>query len=39
VFRAETRILTGDAVTTEGPPPAPSPEKVPAKEPANAPKP
>jgi hypothetical protein len=38
VFRAETRILTGDAAVTEVPSLAPSTEKVPAKEPANAPK-
>jgi hypothetical protein len=38
VFRAKTRILTGDDAAAEGPPPAPSPEGVPAKEPAKAPK-
>lgn len=39
VFRAETRILTGDNAAGELPSPAPSPEKVPATEPAKAPQP
>jgi len=38
VFRGETRILTGEDAATEGPPPASSPDGVPAKEPAKAPK-
>jgi hypothetical protein len=39
VFRAETRILTGDDAAAEVPSPAPSPEGVPATEPAKVPKP
>jgi hypothetical protein len=39
MFRAETRILTGDDAVTEGPSPAPSPEGVTAAEPAKMPKP
>jgi len=39
VFRAETRLITGDDAAAEGPPPAPSPDEVPAAKPAKAPQP
>jgi hypothetical protein len=39
LFRAETRILTGDDAAVVGPSPSPSPEGMPAKEPAKVPQP